>query len=87
MFRTSIVHLQERSYAVCCNLVCLDTSCCYEGDGRASFTFMSACSRTTASRMAPAYSSSDIQPQNVAPDEGLNSPKHVEHFMINKDTL
>ena len=26
MFRTSIVHLQERSYAVCCNLVCLDTS-------------------------------------------------------------
>ena len=22
MFRTSIVHLQERSYAVCCNLVC-----------------------------------------------------------------
>ena len=27
MFRTSVVHLQERSYAVCCNLVCLDTSC------------------------------------------------------------
>ena len=25
MFRTSVVHLQERSYAVCCNLVCLDT--------------------------------------------------------------
>ena len=25
MFRTSIVHLQERSYAVCCNFVCLDT--------------------------------------------------------------
>ena len=25
MFRTSIVHLQEHSYAVCCNLVCLDT--------------------------------------------------------------
>ena len=34
MFRTSVVHLQERSYAVCCNLVCLDTSCCYEGEGR-----------------------------------------------------
>ena len=34
MFRTSIVHLQERSYAVCCNLVCLDTSCCYEGERR-----------------------------------------------------
>ena len=25
MFRTSTVHLRERSYAVCCNLVCLDT--------------------------------------------------------------
>ena len=25
MFRTSIVHLQERSYAVCCNLVGLDS--------------------------------------------------------------
>ena len=34
MFRTSVVHLQERSYAVCCDLVCLDTSCCYEGEGR-----------------------------------------------------
>ena len=33
MFRISIFHLQERSYAVCCNLVCLDTSCCYEGEG------------------------------------------------------
>ena len=22
MFRTSIVHLQERSYGVCCNLIC-----------------------------------------------------------------
>ena len=33
MFRTSIVHIQERSYAVCCNLVCLDTSCC-KGEGR-----------------------------------------------------
>ena len=32
MFRTSIVHLQERSYAVCCDLVCLDTSCCYVGE-------------------------------------------------------
>ena len=34
MFRTSIVQLQDRSYAVCCNLVCLDTSCCYEGERR-----------------------------------------------------
>ena len=25
MFRASVVHLQEGSYAVCCNLVCLDT--------------------------------------------------------------
>ena len=40
VFRTSIVHLQERSYAVCCNLVCLDMSC-YEGEGRnSSFTLI-----------------------------------------------
>ena len=25
MFRASVVHLQEGSYAVCCNLVCLGT--------------------------------------------------------------
>ena len=24
---------------------------------------------------------------NVAPDDGLKSPKHIEHIMINKDTL
>ena len=24
---------------------------------------------------------------NVAPDEGLKSPKDLEHLMINKDTL
>ena len=36
MFRTQIVHLQERSYAVCFSLVCLDMSCCYEDEGRAS---------------------------------------------------
>ena len=41
-FRTSIVHLQEGSYAVCCNLVCLDTSCCYEGDRRSSFTLITS---------------------------------------------
>ena len=35
----------------------------------------------------PAYTNSDIQLQNVAPDDGLNSPKHVEHLMINKDSL
>ena len=33
------------------------------------------------------YTNCDIQLQNVAPDDGLNSPKHVEHLMINKDTL
>ena len=33
IFRTSIVHLQERSYAVCCNLVCLGPSCCYGVEG------------------------------------------------------
>ena len=35
----------------------------------------------------PAYTNSDIQLQNVAPDDGLKSPKHVEHLMINEDTL
>jgi hypothetical protein len=35
----------------------------------------------------PAYTNCDIQLQNVAPDDGLKSPKHVEHLMINKDTL
>ena len=29
----------------------------------------------------------DIQLQNVAPDDGLKNPKHVEQLMINKDTL
>ena len=29
----------------------------------------------------------NIQLQNVAPDDGLKSPKHVEHLMINKDSL
>ena len=32
IFQTSIVHLHEHSYALCCNLVYLDTSCCYEGE-------------------------------------------------------
>ena len=39
MFRASVVHLQESSYAVCCNLVCLDTFCCYEGEGRTAGQF------------------------------------------------
>ena len=35
----------------------------------------------------PTYTNCDIQPQNAAPDDGLKCPKHVEHLMINKDTL
>jgi hypothetical protein len=35
----------------------------------------------------PANANCDIQLQNVAPDDGLKSPKHVEHLMINKDSL
>ena len=31
-----------------------------------------------------AYTNYDIQLQNVAPDDGLKSPKHVEHLIINK---
>ena len=33
-----------------------------------------------------AYTNDDIQLQNAAPDDGLKSPKHVEHLMINKDS-
>ena len=44
-------------------------------------------SRITSRCMVPAYTNYDIQLQNVAPDDGLNSPKHVERLMINKDTL
>ena len=29
----------------------------------------------------------DVQLQNVAHDDGLKSPKHVEHLMMNKETL
>ena len=35
----------------------------------------------------PAYTNCDIQLQNIAADDGLKSPKHVEHLMINKDSL
>ena len=35
----------------------------------------------------PAYTNFDIQLQIFAPDDGLKSLKHVEHLMINKDTL
>ena len=38
-------------------------------------------------RHIPVYTNCDIQLQNVAPDDGLKSRKHVEHLMINKDTL
>ena len=49
----------------------------------------SGCCVATATQQpdAPAYTNCDIQLQNVAPDDGLKSLKHVEHLMINKDTL
>ena len=34
-----------------------------------------------------AYANCDIQLQNVAPDDGLKSPKHVDSLMVNKDAL
>ena len=43
--------------------------------------------RKTARRMVPAYTNCDIQLKIVVPDDGLKSPKHVEHLMINTDTL
>ena len=33
------------------------------------------------------YTNYGMQLQNVAPDDGLKSPKHVEHLKINKDIL
>ena len=39
------------------------------------------------SQLVPAYTNCGIQLQNVAPDDGLKSMKHVEYLMINKDTL
>ena len=40
MFRTSVVHLQERSYAVCCNSVCLDTLWGWRKNCSPSFTLI-----------------------------------------------
>ena len=40
MFRTSIVHLQERSYTVCCNLLCLDTLWGWRKNCSSSFTLI-----------------------------------------------
>ena len=40
MSRTSIVHLQEPSYAVCCNLVCLDTLWGWRKNCSSSFTLI-----------------------------------------------
>ena len=42
-------------------------------------------SPTTARRMVPAYTKCDAQLIKVAPDDGLKSPKHVEHLLIKKD--
>ena len=42
---------------------------------------------TTQQPDVPVYTNCDIQLQNLIPDDGLKSPKHVEHLMINKDTL
>ena len=35
----------------------------------------------------PAYTNCDTASRNVAPDDGLKSPKHVERLKINKDSL
>ena len=34
-----------------------------------------------------AYTNCDTASKNIAPDNGLKSPKHVERLMINKDSL
>ena len=63
MFRTSVVHFQERSYAVCCNLVR-----CYEGEGRTAFLLHSHNNRTY--RDIP---NCNIQHKNAPEDELLRS--------------
>ena len=76
MFRTSVVRLQDRSYAVCCNLVCLDTSCCYEGEGRTAQQCLYVPSNTT-----------QIQYNHLMTLEICYTfryrPKHVAYIVIN----
>ena len=75
MFRTILAHHQEQPFISCTShLVYAGTSgCCV--------------AITTQQPDVSAYTKCDVQLQNVAPDDGLQSPKHVEHLMINKDTL
>ena len=70
MFRTSIVHLQECSYAVCCNLVCLDTLWGWRKNCSSSFTLITTV-RTETYQIAT-YSIRTLLKMDYW------SPKHVE---------
>ena len=76
MFRTILAHHQEQLY----KLYIAFGICRYHTYG---------CCATIATQQpdVPAYTNCDIHLQNVAPDDGLEIPKHLEHLMINKDTL
>ena len=56
-------------------MVCIIHSC-----GLAATTISTV---VAASTYVPTYINCDIQLQNVAPDDGQKSPKHVESLMIN----
>ena len=72
----SLVHHQEQLYKL------------YIAIGICRYHTSGCCvAITTQQPDVSAYTKCDVQLQNVAPDDGLQSPKHVEHLMINKDTL
>ena len=70
MFRTSIVHLQERSYAVCCSLVCFDMLWGRRKNCSSSFTLITT-GRIETYQIAT-YSTRTL------PKMDYWSPKHVE---------
>ena len=73
MFRTSVVHLQERSYAVCCNLVCLDS---YEGERRNALQSSSSFTLITTGRIET-YRIATYSIRTLLKMDYW-SPKHVE---------
>ena len=75
MFRTILVHHQEQLYKL------------YIAFGICRYVWLLfGYSHTTARRIG-LYQFQYTASKNVAPDDGLKSSKHVEHLMINKDTL
>ena len=72
------------------SLLIIKCSACFglfSASSGTTFFFLKLYIAISISRCVPAYTNCDIQLQNVATDDGLKSPKHVEHLMFNKDTL